>query len=152
MQQSGHLSSVCYFCPDFQRCHHFADSAPADSYGYLAASYFHAAMVLAMWVASHEFFLETLFSAGVTGRWGSTGVSAAAFVPPCQLHSCLPPLLDAVGLMYIGGSHVLAGTLSVGALYAMLRYTAVVESGYTALSEGVARFYASYGALDGCGH
>ncbi|EFN57342.1 hypothetical protein CHLNCDRAFT_57175 [Chlorella variabilis] len=91
----------------------------ADSYGYLAASYFHAAMVLAMWVASHEFFLETLFSAGVT-----------------------------VGLMYIGGSHVLAGTLSVGALYAMLRYTAVVESGYTALSEGVARFYASYGSLE----
>ena len=93
-----------------------APSALADSYSFLANSYFRSAMVLAVWVASHQFFLEALFSAAVT-----------------------------VGLMYIGGTHVLTGTLSVGALYAMLRYTAIVEQGYTALSEGVARFYASYG-------
>ena len=41
----------------------------------------------------------------------------------------------------------MAGEVSVGTVFALLRYTAVVEQGWSALSEGVARFFASYGAL-----
>lgn len=40
----------------------------------------------------------------------------------------------------------MAGAASVGTVFALLRYTAVVEQGWAALSEGVARFFASYGA------
>lgn len=51
--------------------------------------------------------------------------------------------------MYIGGSSLLSQAVSVGTVYALIRYTAVVEQGYTALSEAVARFFASYGGQGG---
>mgnify|MGYP001810887916 CR=1 FL=1 len=38
-----------------------------------------------------------------------------------------PPRPPSVCLMYIGGSSLLSGTVSVGTVYALLRYTAVVE-------------------------
>eukprot|EP00887_Chlorella_sp_A99_P001133 scaffold14.g1133.t1 len=53
-----------------------------------------------------------------------------------------------VGILEIGGSALLQGATTVGTVYALVRYTAVVESGYVAISEAVARFYASYGSLE----
>lgn len=41
--------------------------APAESYAALAAAYFRSALVLAAWVGCHQFFLEAVFTAGVTG-------------------------------------------------------------------------------------
>lgn len=54
-----------------------------------------------------------------------------------------------MGLLYIGGNALLGAATSVGTVYAMLRYISVVQQGYMALSEGVARFYASYGECVG---
>ena len=65
-------------------------------------------------------------------------------IPLSLARLCLPSL-PTVCLLYIGGTSLLTGTVSVGTVYALIRYTAVVEQGYTALSEGVARFFASYG-------
>jgi hypothetical protein len=39
----------------------------ADSYAVLADNYFGSALVLAVWMGTHQAFLEALFSAGVTG-------------------------------------------------------------------------------------
>lgn len=46
---------------------------------------------------------------------------------------------------------MLAGRADVGIVYAMLRYIAVVEQGYMGVSEGVARFFASYGEASAVG-
>jgi hypothetical protein len=51
----------------------------------------------------------------------------------------------AVALLYIGGNGLLNGLLEVGPVYAMMRYTGVVETGFMAISEAVARFFATYG-------
>jgi hypothetical protein len=40
---------------------------PPDSYAVLADNYFGSALVLAVWMGTHQAFLEALFSAGVTG-------------------------------------------------------------------------------------
>ena len=94
---------------------------PADTYSQLAAAYFHSAMLLAVCLSTHQLFLDMVFSAFTT-----------------------------VALLYLGGSSLLSGAVSVGSVYAMLRYVAVVQQGYVALSEGVARFFASYGTLSAC--
>lgn len=62
---------------------------------------------------------------------------------------CVACSCSAVVLLYIGGDQLLNGAIEVGSLYAMLRYTGVVEQGLTALSEAVARFFASYGGWGG---
>ena len=47
---------------------HPLPSLHTDSYAVLASSYFRSAMVLAVAVNSHQFFLEAVFSVGVTGE------------------------------------------------------------------------------------
>ncbi|GAB4823367.1 hypothetical protein N2152v2_010413 [Parachlorella kessleri] len=90
-----------------------------DTYSNLARSYFQAAMMLSLWMANHQLFLEAVFTVGVT-----------------------------VTLLYLGGTSLLDATIDIGTVYAMLRYVAVVEQGYVALSEAVARYFASYGSLE----
>jgi hypothetical protein len=53
-----------------------------------------------------------------------------------------------VSLLYIGGKGLLDATMDVGKVYAMIRYTSVVQSGFTSLSEAVARFFGAYGSLE----
>ena len=50
-----------------------------------------------------------------------------------------------MALLYIGGDGLLNGVLQVGPVYAMMRYTGVVETGFIAISEAVVRFFATYG-------